>query len=86
MSTRDRDAQSTRSKASTTTSSSQSGSEAEKWLRSASEGFDMLFSNRLADARTHLAKEESPFHLLGLGVCTFLEAALGMEVRARISC
>lgn len=74
----DRDVQSS------STSSSQGESPTEKSLRSAMEGFDLLFSNRLADARTHLAKEESPFHLMGLGVCTFLEAALGMEVRLQV--
>lgn len=50
-------------------------------LLSASVGFDHLFANRIAEARTQLSKDESPFHLLGLGVCAFLEAALGMEVR-----
>ena len=49
-------------------------------LVSATEGFDHLFSNRLADARKQLGSDNSPFHLLGLGVCAFLEAALGMEV------
>ena len=49
-------------------------------LVSATEGFDHLFSNRLAEARTQLSSDNSPFHLLGLGVCAFLEAALGMEV------
>ena len=68
MSKRERDAQST------------AESQAEKDLLSATEGFDLLFSNRLAEARTHLTAGESPFHYLGLGVCTFLEAALGMEV------
>ena len=50
-------------------------------LLSASKVFDDLFSNRLADARSHFTAEGTPFHLLGLGTCAFLEAALGMEVR-----
>ena len=52
-------------------------------LRSASEGFDYLFSNDLAKARETFSNGDSPFHALGLGVCAFLEAALGMEVRRR---
>lgn len=50
-------------------------------LVSASAGFDHLFSNRLAEARSQFATDTTPFHLLGLGVCAFMEAALGMEVR-----
>lgn len=50
-------------------------------LRSATKGFDYLFTNDIAGAREAFKAEESPFHLLGLGVCAFLEAALGMEVR-----
>ena len=52
-------------------------------LRAASEGFDLLFSNHLAGALDVFADElhrDSPFHLMGLGVCAFLKAALGMEV------
>ncbi|KAH8111665.1 outer membrane protein Iml2/Tetratricopeptide repeat protein 39 [Phellopilus nigrolimitatus] len=48
-------------------------------LVSASEGFDHLFANRIEEARVQFAAEDSPFHVLGLGVCAFLEAALGME-------
>ncbi|KAF8888312.1 hypothetical protein BD779DRAFT_1611355 [Infundibulicybe gibba] len=48
-------------------------------LRSATAGFDHLFSNDIVSARTHFAGKEDPFHLMGLGVCAFLEAALGME-------
>ena len=55
-------------------------------LMSASKGFDDLFSNRLADARTHFGTEATPFHLLGQGTCAFLEAALGMEVRSLFGC
>ena len=50
-------------------------------LVSATKGFDYLFANQLDAARTQLSADDSPFHLLGLGVCAFLEAALGMEVR-----
>ncbi|EMD38154.1 hypothetical protein CERSUDRAFT_113305 [Gelatoporia subvermispora B] len=48
-------------------------------LSSASEGFDHLFSNDLVKARETFSNSDSPFHALGLGVCAFLEAALGME-------
>lgn len=54
--------------------------EAARHLRSATTGFDALFNNDLAKAREILSTNESPFHLLGAGVCSFLEAALGMEV------
>lgn len=49
-------------------------------LVSASKGFDYLFANQIEEARKQLSDDDSPFHLLGLGVCAFLEAALGMEV------
>ncbi|KAF7292169.1 hypothetical protein MIND_01244000 [Mycena indigotica] len=48
-------------------------------LASANAGFDHLFANELVEARAAFEKDDSPFHLLGLGVCAFLEAALGME-------
>ncbi|KAJ6453252.1 hypothetical protein C8R47DRAFT_249056 [Mycena vitilis] len=51
-------------------------------LASANAGFDHLFANDIAAARRVFSSEDepqSPFHLLGLGVCAFLEAALGME-------
>ncbi|KLO11975.1 hypothetical protein SCHPADRAFT_876147 [Schizopora paradoxa] len=51
-------------------------------LRSATTGFDHLFANRMEDAKVAFQDKEhseSPFHLMGLGVCSFLEAALGME-------
>lgn len=50
-------------------------------LRSATKGFDYLFANQVGSAREAFSDNDSPFHLLGLGVCAFLEAALGMEVR-----
>ena len=49
-------------------------------LLAATQGFDHLFANRLEDARTVFSSKNSPFHLMGLGVCAFLQAALGMEV------
>ncbi|EJD00336.1 uncharacterized protein FOMMEDRAFT_159009 [Fomitiporia mediterranea MF3/22] len=48
-------------------------------LLAATKGFDHLFSNRLADAREQFASDDSPYHLLGQGVCAFMQAALGME-------
>ncbi|KAF7354120.1 Mitochondrial outer membrane protein [Mycena venus] len=51
-------------------------------LASANAGFDFLFANDIARARASFSdptNASSPFHLLGLGVCAFLEAALGME-------
>ena len=50
-------------------------------LQSATQGFGALFANDLDKARDIFKAEDSPFHLLGAGVCAFLEAALGMEVR-----
>ena len=49
-------------------------------LLSATSGFDYLFSNDIDSARTHFQRHHDPFHLLGTGICAFLEAALGMEV------
>ncbi|KAF8498327.1 outer membrane protein Iml2/Tetratricopeptide repeat protein 39 [Gautieria morchelliformis] len=48
-------------------------------IRHAGTGFDLLFSNELDAAKTHLSSEDSAFHLLGLGCVVFLQAALGME-------
>ncbi|KAF8548584.1 hypothetical protein OG21DRAFT_1516159 [Imleria badia] len=51
-------------------------------LRVASEGFDLLFANDLVGAVDLFGDDryqDSPFHLMGLGVCAFLKAALGME-------
>ena len=50
-------------------------------LLSANQAFDHLFANQIDKAREGFAANDSPFHLLGLGVCAFLDAALGMEVR-----
>jgi hypothetical protein len=50
-------------------------------LRKANVGFDHLFLDEIADAKSAFQGHDSPIHLLGLGVCSFLEASLGMEVR-----
>lgn len=49
-------------------------------LQSATKGFEYLFSNDIVSAREHFKQRDDPFHMMGLGVCGFLEAALGMEV------
>lgn len=52
-------------------------------LEAAAVGFDHLFGNDLDKAQVVFASDKtSPFHLTGLGVAYFLEAALGMEVRS----
>ncbi|KDQ54513.1 hypothetical protein JAAARDRAFT_38183 [Jaapia argillacea MUCL 33604] len=48
-------------------------------LLGATEGFDHLFANRIREAKETFASNDSPFHTFGLGICAFLEAALGME-------
>ncbi|KAN0076757.1 Outer membrane protein Iml2/Tetratricopeptide repeat protein 39 [Tylopilus felleus] len=51
-------------------------------LRVASQGFDLLFANDLVGAVDLFSADryrDCPFHLMGLGVCAFLKAALGME-------
>jgi len=57
--------------------------ETEEMLRLASSGFDLLFANDIDAAMRAFSadgQDNSPFHLMGLGVCAFLKAALGMEV------
>jgi hypothetical protein len=49
-------------------------------IQAASKGFDHLFQNEFQQALDTFAEDDSPFHLTGMGVVTFLEAALGMEV------
>ncbi|KAJ7594210.1 outer membrane protein Iml2/Tetratricopeptide repeat protein 39 [Mycena floridula] len=52
----------------------------EAQLNAASKGFDLLFSDDIKQARLILSQDpESPYHQTGLGVCSFLEAALGLE-------
>jgi len=53
---------------------------AEDLLHSATQGFDHLFANDIDAAKKAFESEDAPFHLLGLGVVAFLQAALGMEV------
>ncbi|THU91198.1 hypothetical protein K435DRAFT_674578 [Dendrothele bispora CBS 962.96] len=49
-------------------------------LEEATRAFDRLFTNEIVEAKEKFsANPDSPFHLIGLGVCVFLEAALGME-------
>lgn len=52
-----------------------------QFLLNTTKGFDYLFSNDIESARTHFQSHDDPFSLLGTGICAFLEAALGMEVR-----
>lgn len=59
---------------------SEANTETAHHLLSASAGFNALFANDLQKAREIFSTNESAFHLLGDGVCAFLEAALGMEV------
>ena len=53
-------------------------------LQSVTEGFDRIFSNDIQQARRIFESKKDPYHYLGLAVCGFLEAALGMEVRHAI--
>ncbi|TFY74478.1 hypothetical protein EWM64_g9534, partial [Hericium alpestre] len=48
-------------------------------LKSATSGFDYIFSNEIVQAKEVFQTRDTPFHALGLGVCAFMEAALGME-------
>ncbi|ESK92762.1 hypothetical protein Moror_15935 [Moniliophthora roreri MCA 2997] len=48
-------------------------------LEAASKAFDHLFSNEIVEAKAAFTADDSPFHLVGMAVCVFLEAALGME-------
>lgn len=49
------------------------------FLTSATNGFNKLFENDIVGARVLFNGRDDPFHQLGLGICAFLEAALGME-------
>ena len=60
---------------------SSTAQDVKKHLENASRGFDQVFNNDIEDAQKTFGAHESPFHLLGTGVVTFLEAALGLEVR-----
>ena len=50
-------------------------------LESATVAFGHLFANDIKASKEQFGGKEDPFHLMGLGVCVFLEAVLGMEVR-----
>ncbi|KAG8770326.1 hypothetical protein FRC12_004357 [Ceratobasidium sp. 428] len=50
-----------------------------KDLHDASTGFKALLNDDVEGAKKALSEGDSPFHLLGLGVVNFLQAALGME-------
>jgi hypothetical protein len=50
-------------------------------LKSATTGFDFIFSNELEKAEDLFKTSDSALHLLGSGACAFLQAALSMEVR-----
>ncbi|KAK1233739.1 Mitochondrial outer membrane protein iml2 [Marasmius sp. AFHP31] len=48
-------------------------------LQAATKGFDHLFNNDVVQAKAVFGADDSPFHLVGMAACVFLEAALGME-------
>jgi Protein of unknown function (DUF3808) len=50
-------------------------------LKSATLGFDHIFSNQLDKAEELFKTNDSALHLLGSGACAFLQAALSLEVR-----
>ena len=49
-------------------------------LKSATAGFDLIFSNELDKAGELFKTSDSAFHLLGSGACAFLQAAVSLEV------
>lgn len=53
-------------------------------IKSATAGFDLIFSNELEKAENLFGNGDSALHLLGSGACAFLQAALSLEVRARL--
>jgi hypothetical protein len=54
-------------------------------IKSATAGFDMIFSNELEKAEDLFGNGDSALHLLGSGACAFLQAALSLEVRTCLS-
>jgi len=64
-----------------TTTMSESYNQVVDLIQKATVGFDHLFSDEIEDAKSVFQRDDSSFHFLGLGVCSFLEASLGMEVR-----
>jgi hypothetical protein len=53
-------------------------------IKSATAGFDLIFSNELGKAENLFGNGDSALHLLGSGACAFLLAALSLEVRTRL--
>jgi hypothetical protein len=53
-------------------------------IKSATAGFDLIFSNELGKAEDLFGNGDSALHLLGSGACAFLQAALSLEVRTRL--
>ncbi len=53
-------------------------------IKSATAGFDLIFSNELGKAEDLFRSGDSALHLLGFGACAFLQAALSLEVRIRL--
>ena len=55
-------------------------------IKSATAGFDLIFSNELGKAESLFRDNDSDsaLHLLGSGACAFLQAALSLEVRIRL--
>lgn len=49
-------------------------------IKSATAGFDFIFSNELGKAEDLFKSSDSALHLLGSGACAFLQAALSLEV------
>jgi hypothetical protein len=49
-------------------------------IKSATAGFDFIFSNQLDDAVELFKTKDSALHLLGSGACAFLLAVLSLEV------
>lgn len=53
-------------------------------IKSATAGFDLIFSNELGKAENLFGNGDSAIHLLGSAACAFLQAALSLEVRTRL--
>ena len=50
-------------------------------LELATEAFDKFFEGNILNARNAFEKNPNdPYHLLGLATCSFVEAAMSMEV------
>jgi len=53
-------------------------------IKSATAGFDLIFSNELESAEELFKSSDSALHRLGSGACAFLQAALSLEVRPHL--